>query len=386
MNGRNKILRWRVLIGFIIVIFVTIWISLPWFIARNLRVVLSEIPDYQATIGGIRVHPFKGGYSIDSLKIYKQNGNENIPFIVIPLTDFSIEWSALFDGALVGEIIFNNPEVNFIGGFEPSGGQSGEGVDWIESIRRLVPFKANRLEASNAVINFYDLSASPNVKVSLWDMDILATNLRNTSHTDAFLPALVKATGISTGGGAFQLSMDVSTEQKIPDAAIDLQLENVNMTEWRDFFLAYSQVEIKSGSFNLYSEIYMNDGLITGFVIPEATNIEVTAVDVRERKAMNQIWLSIVGFFSDLLEKREHNQFATKVPLSGNLNVPETKVWPTVWNTFSNGFVKAFEQKTDNTIHFFNKNTLFRSPQELRKEAKRTERKERRQRRKKINV
>lgn len=43
---------------------------------------------------------------------------------------------------------------------------------------------------------------------------------------------------------------------------------------------------------------------------------------------------------------------ATKVPLSGDLNQVKTKVWPSIYNVFKNGWIEAFKGVVDNDINF----------------------------------
>src|SRR5689334_21076541 len=100
----------------VVVILVIARLLMPYFLTRFVNRVLAEIPGYRGTIGGVKIHLIRGAYVIEDLKLYKVDGNKQIPFMDIPVTDFSIEWNAILKGAIVGEIRANHPVLNFIGG------------------------------------------------------------------------------------------------------------------------------------------------------------------------------------------------------------------------------------------------------------------------------
>jgi hypothetical protein len=174
--------------------------------------------------------------------------------------------------------------------------------------------------------------------------------------------------------------MDINMLKQIPDLDLDLKFEGIHMPALNDFFVAYSKVDIEKGTFNLYSELAVRDSEITGYVKPLAQDIKVVDWEKDKENPLNLIWQSIVGTVAEFFENQEEDQFATKVPLQGNLENIDSGVWPTIWNVFRNAFVQAFEQNTDNTIKFADTSqtvTAEKSPEEERKE-RREDRKERR--------
>ena len=157
-------------IGGILLILVAARMMMPYFVTRYVNKVLSRLEGYRGSIYDVDIHLYRGAYSIDSLKIFKVDGNKEVPFVDIPLTDLSVEWRALFDGAVVGEVVFDHPKLNFIGGHEgpkeettkePTGNQAGGGVDWTKPIKDLMPLKINRLEIQHGTINFQNFTTNP---------------------------------------------------------------------------------------------------------------------------------------------------------------------------------------------------------------------------------
>lgn len=394
MNVRFK-KKW-IILSSILLLLVLPRLTLPYFVTRYVNKVLADIDGYEGSIRDVDIHLIRGAYVIHGLKLFKVNGHDKVPFIDIPTIDLSVEWSALFKGSVVGEVIFESPKLNFIGGDgdetkNPGNDtQTGEDVDWTEPIKELMPLQINRLEINHGSVFFYDFTTKPKVNIHLDSLQVLATNLNNADNQKERLPSSVIASATSVGGGKLHINMNINVLKKVPDLDLNLKLEGINMPALNDFFVAYSKVDIEQGTFNLYSELAVNKGEITGYVKPIAQNIKVVNWEKDRKNPFNLVWQAIVGVVAEFFENQEENQFATKVPLQGNLKDVKSGVWPTIWNVFRNAFVKAFERSTDNTIKFSDTvNTVEekKSPKEERKErrAERREERERKREEKKKN-
>lgn len=364
---------------------------LPYFVTRYVNKVLADIEGYDGSIQDVDISLIRGAYIIHGLKIFKVNGHEKVPFVDIPTTDLSVEWAALFKGSIVGEMIFERPKLNFIGGDgdetkQPGNDtQTGEDVDWTKPIKELMPLQINRLEINDGSVFFYDFTTKPKVDIHLDSLNVIATNLNNAEKQKDRLPSTVTATATSIGGGKLTVNMGINVLKEIPDLDLNLKFEGINMQALNDFFIAYSKTDIERGQFNLYAELAVNNANITGYVKPIAQNIKVVDWDKDKKNPFNLIWQSIVGVVAEFFENQKEDQFATKVPIQGNLKDIKSSVWPTIWNVFRNAFVQAFERNTDNTIKFADSTVSQvkeeKSPKEKRKERRKERREEREKKR-----
>jgi hypothetical protein len=376
---RNRRWIWWVL-GSLVVILIAARLSLSYFVTRYVNRVLADIPGYYGSIYDIDIRLYRGAYVIDSLKLFKVEGNKRIPFVDIPVSDLSIEWHALFEGEVVGEAVFRDPVLNFIGGHkkDTAQNQTGEDVDWTEPLKKLVPFQINRLEIRNGTVAFYDFTTKPSVDLSLREMHLLATNLNNAEHQDGELPSRITVTAKSIGNGNLDIDMKINVLKEIPDVDMDLKFENVDMTALNDFFKAYAKVDVEKGVFNLYTELAVNDGKVTGYVKPIAQGIKL--VDVKEDKnPLNLLWEGMVGALKDVFKNQKKNQLATRMPLEGNLENLDVAFWPAVWNIFRNAFVSAFKLNTDNTVEFTDAGPTTGEANLSKKEQRKKERAEKRE-------
>jgi hypothetical protein len=398
--GRKINRTWRVVLV-VLVLLVAFRLSLPYIVTRYVNKVLNELEGYRGSVHDVDIHLYRGAYQIDSLKIFKINGNEEIPFVQIDVTDLSIEWEALLNGAIVGEVNFYRPVLNFISekkeeadspaSDEGATEQTGENVDWTEPIRQLVPFDINRLSIHDGKVAFYDLSTNPQVDVFLHDLEMDALNLNNAKDNPEDLPSRVYLQAISVGNGQLNLAMRINVLKQIPDLDLDLRFENVNMKALNDFFEAYAHVDVESGSFNLYSEVAVVDGEITGYVKPLFNGLHVVDLKKDDDKPARLVWETMVGFLTEVFENQKKNQFATRVPVQGQIAEVNSPFWPALWGIFSNAFVEAFDKNTDGTVSLgtmavadneVDAPEVKKSKKELRKERRKEKREQRRRARK----
>jgi hypothetical protein len=306
-----------------------------------------------------------------------------------------VEWDALFHGEIVGEVHFENPVLNFIAGKkseskregEAAGEQSGKDVDWTEPIKKLMPLEINHLTIKDGKVTFYDFTTQPKVDLFLHHVQMDAQNLNNARDNEDILPSRVFFQARSIGNGLLSVYMKINVMKPLPDLDMDMKFENVDLVALNDFFGAYARIDVESGRFNLYTELAVKDGKISGYVKPLLSNLKVVDWKEDKEKPVQLVWESIVGFVAELFENQPKNQFATRVPLAGEISSVQSSFWPALWNIFRNAFVEAFDRNTDNTITLASTESndgakaKNKTKKELRKELRDKKREERRARR-----
>jgi hypothetical protein len=386
---------WRVVLV-VLVLLVAFRLSLPYIVTHHVNNVLSELDGYRGSIYDVDIQLYRGAYQIDSLRIFKVAGNQQIPFVNIPVTNLSIEWNALLSGALVGEISFYEPVLNFIGEKESLADevvdekpteQTGEDVDWAESMKRLMPIDINRVNIHDGKVAFYDLTTSPQVDLFLDHVELEALNLNNAKDNPEPLPSRVYLQAISIGNGQLNMAMRINVLKEIPDVDLDMRFENVDMRALNDFFKAYGHADVEAGQFNLYAELAVSEGEITGYAKPHFNELKVADWKTDDGEPHELLWESMVGFLTEVFEKQRKEQFATRVPVEGEIDDVDSPFLPALWGIFSNAFVDAFEKSTDQTVSFSTlsiaRNDVSttedkKSKKDIRKEKRREKREQRR--------
>ena len=60
-----------------------------------------------------------------------------------------------------------------------------------------------------------------------------------------------------------------------------------------------------------------------------------------EKSTFRKLYEGLVGGISKLLENRPRQEVATKVPISGDVEAPQTGTWETIIRLIQNAFFKA---------------------------------------------
>lgn len=340
----------KILLGLVVLLVILNFLLEP-IVLKYVNKTLNEIEGYQGEVKDIDIALWRGAYRIDSLRLDKLDGKFPEPFFETRSIDISIEWKALFNGAIVGEIIVDKPVLIFA--VEPDGGevQAGEENDWVQTIQDLIPIQINRFEINDGSIFYKDYSTNPKVDVGLTEFNALATNLGNVVDEDELLPSHIDVSSNTSGAGRLSADMNINVLKEVPDFDFAMQLDSMQLTYLKDFTEAYANFTFKEGNLYLSSELAMKDGEYNGYVKPLINNVKVIDLDNEKTTVWRKAWEVIVGGVLEVLENQPKDQFATKVPLSGNVNNSDVGIWATIGNIFKNAFINAFNKNIDETIN-----------------------------------
>lgn len=334
----------------IIVVLVVFRLCLPYIVKKYVNGVLADIPGYYGQVKDIDISLIRGAYVIDSLYLNTVDGNSEVPFINLGVTDISVEWKSLFKGKIVSEIVMTRPQFIYV--FEDQQTDSlaeADVDDWTKALTDIVPIDINNLEIIEGKAAFVQLTADPSIDLYLNDIDLTATNLRNVTRSGRELPSIIHATANSIGNGQVKLDGAMDLVKEIPDMDISFSLENASVTAFNDFTNYYAGIDFAEGNFNLYSEVAIADSFLTGYIKPLLKDSKLIE---KEDKFFEKLWEGFVGFFKFVLKNQGNNTLATKVPIEGDLSAVESKVWPTVFNIFKNAWITAYKGTVDDEVNF----------------------------------
>lgn len=342
--------RRRIVFGSILILIIAVRIYLPYLIKDRLVKAINEVEGYECTIGDIDLAIFRGAFVIQEFEIKITENKVTKPFVAIKDADISIEWGAIFHGAIVGEIYLVEPELYFADGKSEEEDQAG-GTSWVQPILGFIPLKINRFEIVNGKIEFENITSNPKVNLQLTNLSLLVTNLTNAESSEDILPSDLTLSGQIFGKGAINVDGKLNILKELPNMDLDLNIRHVDLKEMNSFTTAYANFDFEKGNLDVAVEFAMDDGLIKGYVKPLMTDVKI--FDRKEEGSfLNLAWQGLVGFATELTKNQWKDQTATKIPISGRYDNPDIGVFEAVVNIFKNAFVKAYEPKTDGTIQF----------------------------------
>lgn len=313
---------------------------------------LNDMEGYSGSISDVDINLYRGAYQIDGLQLFVVDNHVEEPLLSIDTIDLSVQWKSLLDGALVGEVILSQPVVNFVAAYNDSDttqGQTGEDIAWHEQLKNYMPLTLNRFEIKRGRITYRDPTMSPSVDARAQQLDLVATNLSNVEDT-SYLPATLRATAVTIGGGEMNLDMQADFLRDIPNLRADFKLDRVDLTQLNDFIKAYANFDVQQGTLTLVSEVTIDSSQISGYVKPFFENLDVFDFKedvVEDRGFFGKLWEALVGVGAEVLENQSRDEVATKVPIEGNLSNPTPNISATVVNVLRNAFVDAIEKEFD---------------------------------------
>lgn len=350
---RIKRHRTAITFGVILLLLIGVRAALPLIIKDQINSRLASLQEYNGHLEDIDLALWRGEYSIVNLVIVKTGVDTDEPFLRVPQASFSIEWQALLDGAIVGEVELFAPELHVTVSDDPARAQFGLGVPWYDLLEELVPFTINRFEVHDGRFEFTDADLERPLDLYVHDIDALGTNLSNATETDADTFATVSLTGFFGQGTPLTINGQLSPQADPPAFEMDFELETLPLIELNGLLNAYIGVDAEAGNFSVFAEVASANGHFEGYIKPMLTEAEFFSLK-EDDNLLRKIWEGIVAMTAELLENQPGDQFASVIPFSGELDDVNTGRLSAMVSILRNAFVAALEHKLDDSVQIEN--------------------------------
>ncbi len=346
--------RWRAIL-IVIGVLLCIRLALPFLLLHVANDRLARVPGYHGHIADLDLAIIRGAYRIEGFELNKVDSttNEQTPFLSAAAIDLSVEWRALFHGALVGEVEAMQPMLRFTQDRAEPTEVQGDTATLGEVLNDFMPLRINRFALDNGRVEYLDEGSSPQVHLVMSSVNAVALNLRSVRDSKDLLPAQVRASAAVYGGDlSLRMGLDPLSEQSIWD--LDLTVEGVDLTQVNDFFQAYADFDVNRGRMSIYSELATRDGAFKGYFKPLIEDLDVLGREDRQDSFFRKVWEGLVGGVGSLLRNPREENLGTKIPLEGRLDDPQVRTWVAVINVLRNAFIQAFAPAIDRDVDIFN--------------------------------
>lgn len=333
----------------LVVILVAFRIYLPYLVLDIVNKKLTEIKDYNGHVQDIDIRLLIGSYRLKNIELNKTSGKIPVPFFSANVIDFSVEWKALFDGAIVGEIEAFKPVLNFVKGPTEATSQTHVDKHWQDVVDDLMPLKINRFEINDGEIHYRDFHSSPKINVAMDQVHILAENLSNSEDKKELLPSRATASAFIYKG-MMTVNMKLDALNKTPTFDMDAELKNLDITSLNDFLRAYGKFDASKGNISLYTEAAAKDGKIKGYMKPLIKDLKVVNWKEDKQNLGKLIWESIVELGGWVFKNHPKDQLGTQVEFEGNLKKPDIAIWSIIGELLRNAFIQALHPALENSI------------------------------------
>ncbi|MEO6054516.1 MAG: DUF748 domain-containing protein [Chthoniobacterales bacterium] len=347
----KRLLKWQVqLLIVLIALLVGLRIALPYIVKSYANKKINEMPDYSGHIGDVYIKLWRGAYQIRDIEIFKSSGKVPVPFFSSEIVEFSVEWRALFNGALVAKVKFIAPELNFVNGPSHSSSQIGVDKPWNEVLRKLVPMDINRFEVKNGVIHYRDFHSDPKVNLQIDHIEMLGTNFTNSAKLSKTLVAAVTFKGRVFNESTVTGQCKIDPWKENPTFTLNFQMRPLSLVKINEFVRAYAKFDFEKGTLAITSELAASDGKIIGYVKPIFDDISVINLKEDIKNPLKLVWEGVVGGVLRLFRNQPHNRFATKIPIEGDFSNPKKPLLPILGNILKNAFLHVYTTDLDHSV------------------------------------
>jgi hypothetical protein len=330
-------------------------LALPYVVLNYLNGKLADMGDYRGHIEDVDLAWWRGAYRLNDLAIEKKNEQVQAPLFTTDAIDIGLSWKALWrDQALVGEIILEQPHLNFVDGEKKESSQTGDGVDWRDRLNELMPFTLNELKVVNGQVSFRNFQADPPVHVYASAINASLFNLTNTANQEQGRVARFEGTAQFFNQAPMEASAQFDPYTDWEDFQFSLRVTGVELTKLNDFSNAYGSFDFASGTGDLVIEVEAKDAQLDGYIKPLLRNVEVfnfkQDIENEDKGFFRGIWEAVVGAGEEVLQNQRKEQFATRVELNGSTKNADVSPFQAFVAILRNAFVEAFSARFERSI------------------------------------
>ncbi len=345
----------KVLLG-LAVLLIAVRAVLPIFVERYVNRTLDELDGYSGHIEDVDLALIRGAYVIEGVKISRTGGKVPVPFFSASEIDLSVQWGALFDGAIVAEIDVERPTLNFVMATEEpkkeqaSQSQVEPSSNWTDVVQDLAPFNINRFAIKGGEIHYRDFSSSPKVNIYVQALNAEARNLTNSEDRTGSLVASFDGHATAMGRGNIRFDGRVDPYAKQPTFEADIKLNGLELRQLNPYLRAYANVDAEKGTLSMDAEFAAKNGRFDGYVKPFIKDLDVLQWKKENESLPNKIWQGVVDLAGEVLEDQKRDQSATRIPLSGRFDAPDVNVWSAIGSLLRNAFIEALRRGLEGSV------------------------------------
>jgi len=327
-------------------------LAAPYAVRHAINRRLAKIPDYSGHVQDVTLHIWRGAYGMSGLRIVKSNGSVSEPFFDAGHIEFSIAWGEIFHGRLVSEIYARDVQLNFRRGPTDANSQLTADKRWQDVIDDLFPIDITYLDVRGGTLSFVDATQNPRVDISIHNLNIIATGLQNRSTAkEGPMPAKIEVSGTSIGEGRLRLFAKLEPLADTPHFELAMEMNKMALPALNDFLMAYANVNVSEGQFDVVAQMAMRDGHYEGYVKPFVSHLKFADLKPGDDTIGRRIWGALLSAFAELAKNRESHQVATRIPFSGDVKNLDIHTWKTIENALHHGLIRALPKGFEGTTN-----------------------------------
>jgi uncharacterized protein DUF748 len=347
MRRRSKYL---LILAIVVVVLVGVRLALEPVLLHYANGRLDALPAYGGHIDDLDLALLRGGYDIKGIEIVKTGAGQPVPFIKADRIEATVEWRSLLHGSLVAEGDLYRPQVNLIKAESERKSQLGKEVNWVDQFKQLFPFRFNTVHVHDGTVTFQAPGIKTQDALKAQHIDGTLSNLTNVADSTKETFARFGFTAEVLDGGKAKLDGSVDPLAAQPTFDLNLGLKNVQLPQVNPWLTRFIKADAEQGEFELYMELAAADGRFKGYAKPVMRDVNIYSAKEPEKNPLKRLWEGIVDIAANILENKQEEQVAARIPLSGTIEKPNTDLFATIGSVLHNAFVAAFARSIEGSI------------------------------------
>ena len=340
-----------VLFTIILVLLIAIRIALPYWLKHRINSVLEGLENYTGYVEDINLQLWRGAYQAYGFHIDEDQGDFQRPFIKVNYIDLSIDWKSLFKGKIVSELEIDHASLNYILEEQKNITDSTDLVNWYETAKKMMPIKLNRIQITNSEIHYQDLAQTIPIDIYMKNLNGQALNLTNVIKKEEKFPCSYDFSASLGEQGSFSMNGEANLLKAIPDVNVNIELENVDLTEFNNAFKKYANFDVESGEFSNYVEFKMINGAHKGYVKPIFKNVEIIGKNSENGEPLlDKAYERLLELGKNIFENKKEDQVGAKIPFNGLVEQVDINTLKSSLSFLKNAFIKALDARIDHEI------------------------------------
>lgn len=327
------------------------------------RQALRRLPGYEASFAAVHVAIWKLAYEIEDVRILESPVTESRdPVAAVGYFQARLLWSELLRGNVVGEVQIERPRIVWtltapIQTEIKQKSAQAERRSHIENPERvgtfltaLAPFKLSHLALHDGVFVLRDKQHPTHPEIRLSSMAMSLDNFANRHRLSEGSPATFNMQALLQKSGRLKLAMNMDPMAK--DLKLDMvaSLKGLQLSDLNDTANAQADLQFPQGELDMSVKMAIAQRKIRGTISPTLKDVKI---DTLSPNFIPQLRAGIANAGVQFLSTPQegHEELATTVVVTGNLNQPKTELVPTVIeliiNAFVEGLVTAYNELTE---------------------------------------
>jgi hypothetical protein len=347
MQRRTKYL---LIIGVVVVVLIAARVALEPVVLNYVNDKLDRLPAYDGHIGDIDVALLRGGYDIQNIEIVKTNAGQPVPFFKADRIAATVEWRSLMRGSLVAEANLYRPQINLVQAENEQQSQLGKEVNWVDQFKELFPFRFNTVRVQDGTVTFTAPGIQTKDALVARHLNGELSNLTNVADSAKETFARFRFAAEVLDGGKANIDGAIDPLAQKPTFDLNLRLHSVQLPQVNPWLTRFIKADAEKGEFELYMELAAADNKFKGYAKPVMRDVNIYSSEEPEKNPLKRLWEGIVDVAANVLENRETDQVAARIPLSGAIDNPNADLFATIGSVLRNAFVSAFARSLEGSI------------------------------------